>query len=85
MMDEKYAITVILKENLRMGKTSAPKGEMVWVSYWDSNNELKYITTSKIGDRTWYYLYEIKDGKQTKISKSKNPNDFNEITLIKKE
>lgn len=51
---------------------SYPKGEIVWVSYYDKSGNLRYITTSKSA-RDYYFLYELKDGKFTKLGKHHNP------------
>lgn len=57
----------------------APKGERIWITHCAMGGEPRYITTSKDNDRTWYFLYEIKDDKVVRISKSRNPNDFDKI------
>jgi len=49
-----------------------PKGESVWVSYYDKEHNLRYITTSK-PTRDFYYLYTLQDGKFVKLGKDKNP------------
>ena len=57
-----------------------PKGEILWISHYTQNRErLAYIVTSKALDRSIYFLYEVCDGKLTKISKNKNPNEFYKI------
>lgn len=38
-----------------------PKGERVWVGYYNTNHELILILTSK-ESRDYYYLYELVDG-----------------------
>jgi len=53
-------------------KDSYPKGEIVWVSHYDKNGNLRYITTSKpMGD--YYFLYELKDDKFVKLGRDRNP------------
>lgn len=49
-----------------------PKGEIVWVSYYDNDHNLKYIVTSKPA-RDYYFLYELKGGKFVKLGKHRNP------------
>lgn len=49
-----------------------PKGEIVWVGYYDKSHDLRYITTSKAA-RDFYYLYELKDGKFVKLGRDKSP------------
>ena len=54
-----------------------PKGEIVWVGYYDKDHDLRYITTSK-QTRDFYYLYELKDGKFVKLGKDKDPKALEE-------
>lgn len=49
-----------------------PKGEIVWVSYRNSDGELAFIITSK-PIRDLYFLYEVVDKEFKKVGKSKNP------------
>lgn len=49
-----------------------PKGEIVWVSYCDKDNNLRYIITSK-QTRDYYYLYELKEQKFVKLGRDRNP------------
>ena len=39
-------------------KSLCPAGEILWTTYY-KNGEPKYIITSKIGSREFYYLYPI--------------------------
>ena len=40
-----------------------PKGERVWVQYFDSKSNLAFVLTSKEASRDFYFLYEsAKDG-----------------------
>lgn len=57
-----------------------PKNEKVWVSYL-SKGSVKYIIVSKILDRSTYYLYEIKNGKLSKVSKNANPLEFEKLIV----
>ena len=54
-----------------------PKGETVWVSYYNSNKELLFIMTSK-PIRDFYFLYEVVDGEFKKLGKAKNPAELEE-------
>lgn len=55
-----------------VSKIKYPKDEIVWVSYKNSNGELKYIITSK-QSREFYFLYELVDNAFKKIGKAKTP------------
>lgn len=44
-----------------------PKGETLWVTYISQSKTVHYITSD--ATRTWYYLYEVKDGKPIRIGK----------------
>lgn len=55
-----------------MGKLTYPKGEIVWVGHYDSNQQLRYITTSK-PTRDYYYLYELQKDGFVKLGKDRNP------------
>lgn len=50
-----------------------PKGERLWVSYYNKKGELLFSLTSKELSRDWYYLYRIEDGKQTKLGRARTP------------
>ena len=52
-----------------------PKGEMVWVSYYNSSHELLFIITSKPA-RDYYFLYEVVDGEFNKLGRAKNPKEL---------
>ncbi len=54
-----------------------PKGETVWVSYYNSNKELIFIMTSK-PIRDYYFLYEVVDGEFKKLGKAKSPTELEE-------
>lgn len=54
-----------------------PKGEIVWVSHYDIDHNLRYITTSK-PSRDYYYLYELRDGKFVKLGRDKSPKALEE-------
>lgn len=44
-----------------MSEPKYPKGERVWVGYYDNHHELRFILTSK-DSRDFYFLYELVDG-----------------------
>lgn len=50
----------------------APKGEIVWASYYNADGALCFLITSK-PDRDSYFLYRADDGKLIKLGKSKTP------------
>ena len=60
---------------------SYPKGEVVWVSYFDEEHNLRYIITSK-ASREFYFVYEFNKKGFVKLGKSKNPRILEE-TYIK--
>lgn len=51
---------------------SVPKTEVLWATYSDSGGKPKFAITSK-PDRNLYYLYELSDGKASKVGKAKTP------------
>lgn len=59
-----------------------PKGEIVWVSYYNTKGELRFIMTSKQA-RDFYFLYEVKDGEFKKLGKSNNPTKLEEKFNLK--
>lgn len=53
-----------------------PKTEAyVWVSHYDSDRVLRYLTTSN-KDRTRYTVFEVSDGKLTKLGSGKDPGEL---------
>ncbi len=50
-----------------------PKGETVWMQYHAAGGELRYIMTSKTGDRNTYHVYELADGAFRKLGRGKSP------------
>lgn len=49
-----------------------PKGERVWVEYYNQKKELRYIVTSK-QTRDCFYVYELVNGTFVKLGRDKNP------------
>lgn len=61
-----------------------PKGEVVWVSYYNKSHELLFIITSK-PIRDYYYLYEFTDVGFKKLDRTTNPAELEEgFSLIEK-
>ena len=61
-----------------MNKMPFPKGETVWVCYCGADGALKFIVTTKAGNRDYYFLYEWKNEKFVKLGKSRSPVDLEE-------
>lgn len=59
-----------------MSNSLCPKGEIVWVSYYNSDGVMKYIITSKINSRENYFLYSVEDNALKKLGKSSSPQDL---------
>ena len=49
-----------------------PKGEKLWVSYYDDNHTLQYILTSK-ETRDYYYLYEVAEDGLKRLGRDRDP------------
>lgn len=60
-----------------MGEPKYPKGERVWVGYYNSNHELRFILTSK-DNRDFYYLYELVNSNFCKLGKARSPTELEE-------
>lgn len=58
-----------------MAELIYPKGERVWVGYYNRNHELLFIMTSKEA-RDYYFLYEVVDGKFKKLNRAKSPKEL---------
>ena len=56
-----------------------PKNEKIWVTHKDSEGNVKYIVTSKVDDRTLYFLHSFDGEKLMKVAKNKNPLAFHKI------
>lgn len=59
-----------------MSSPKYPKGERVWVNYYDSDHKLVYIMTSKESSREYYFLYELVDGIFKKLGKARSPKEL---------
>lgn len=58
-----------------------PKGEIVWVAYYNSKKELQYIITSK-PTRDFYFIYKYENRDFKKLSRSKSPAELEEKFII---
>ena len=59
-----------------------PKTEKVWVKRTTEDGSV-YYTTSKVNDRSYYYLYKLVDGNAVKLGKSKSPTELDEKYIEK--
>ena len=64
------------------GNLTYPKGETIWVQYYTKDGTLKYIMTSKTGDRNTYYVYESDGTDFKKLGRGKNPAELEERYVI---
>lgn len=55
-----------------------PKGERVWVQYFDSRSNLVFILTSKEGSRDFYFLYEAAEDGLHRLGKARLPMELEE-------
>ena len=54
-----------------------PKGETIWVSYYNNKGDLIFVITSKT-TRDYYYLYEVVNNELKKLGRSKTPTELEE-------
>lgn len=59
-----------------MSSLKYPKGERVWVGYYNAQHELLFIMTSKETSRDYYLLYELVDGAFRKLGKARSPKEL---------
>lgn len=64
-----------------MSEPKYPKGERVWVGYYNSNHELCFILTSK-DSRDFYFLYELVEGNFRKLGKARSPTELEEMFRV---
>ena len=50
---------------------SPPKNEKLWVTCKDAEGNIRYIITSKVDDRTLYFLHSWDGGKLVRVGKNK--------------
>lgn len=55
-----------------------PKGEHAWMGYYNKEDELLFLLTSKENDRSWFFLYENRDGELKKLGKAHTPTELEE-------
>ena len=54
-------------------KHLCPSGETIWTTYY-KHDDPRFIVTSKIGNRDYYYLYPIENGVRGKrLGKAHSP------------
>lgn len=53
-----------------------PKGERVWVSFYNIDHKLMFIITSKELSRDYYFLYELVDGSFKKLGRARSPKEL---------
>lgn len=59
-----------------MEQIKYPRGETVWVGYYDVRKNLRFIMTSKENDRSLYFLYKLVDGRFKKIGRAQSPKEI---------
>lgn len=59
-----------------MSALKYPKGERVWVSYYDTSHELRFILTSKESSREYFFLYELVDDAFKKLGRARFPKEL---------
>ena len=59
-----------------MSEPKYPKGECVWVSFYNKDHELMFILTSKESSRDYYFLYELVDGAFKKLGRARSPKEL---------
>jgi hypothetical protein len=55
-----------------------PKGEHAWMGYYNKEDELLFLLTSRENDRSWFFLYENRDGELKKLGKAHTPTELEE-------
>lgn len=58
-----------------LGIPALPPGEIVWVSHYDKEHNLRYIITSKPA-RDSYTLYELKNGEFVRWGRGRDPQNL---------
>ena len=59
-----------------MSTPKYPKGERVWVGYYNTKHELLFILTSKESSRDYYFLYELVDGTFKNLGRARSPKEL---------
>lgn len=60
-----------------MSEPKYPRGERVFVGYYDKQGRLLFILTAK-ETRDYYFLYELKDNEFKKLGRAKSPPELEE-------
>ena len=63
---------------MKRAKYQTPKNERVWTWYFDSSDHLRFIMTTKVSNRDFYFLYQYENDGFKKLGKAKNPVDLEE-------
>jgi len=63
---------------------SCPRGEQIWLRYNNLDGELLFMLTSKVSNRDYYYLYEVKEGSLEKLGRARTPIELEDKFSIKK-
>lgn len=61
-----------------MPGVKVPKGEHAWMGYYNKEDELLFLLTSRENDRSWFFLYENRDGELKKLGKARTPTELEE-------
>ena len=61
-----------------MSEIAYPKGERAWTGYYNRKGELLFVLTTKPFDRSWFFLYENRDGTLKKLGKAHSPAELEE-------
>ena len=67
-----------------MSELKYPKGERIWVGYYNKDHELMFILTSKESSRDYYFLYELNDGVFKKLGKARSPKELEDKFSVDK-
>ena len=49
-----------------------PRGEIVWIGYYNKDHKLLFVITSKPA-RDYYFLYGVENGELKKLGRAKTP------------
>ena len=63
---------------MRGDELKYPSGEVVWVRYFDSGGNLRFLMTTKTGRRDTYFLYESAGDGFKKLGRASTPTDLEE-------
>ena len=61
-----------------MSALKLPKGETLWVSYFNKAGERVFALTSRENSRDWYYLYDCAGSALKKLGRAKSPTELEE-------